>query len=355
MNCLVAENSFSFMEMKRALISGITGQDGSYLAEWLLDKGYEVHGLLRRSSQFNRSRIDPLRAQGKPVHLHYADLSDQTTLRRLFFKIQPHEFYHLAGQSHVGLSFEIPESTLLETAFATLSLLEICRDMPEPPRVFHAASSELFGIPMDYPQHENTPFRPVNPYGCAKACAAHLVRVYRETHGLFAVNGILFNHESPRRGESFVTQKIAMAAARIHHGSEEILELGNIYSERDWGYAPEFVQGMWKSLQYDIADDYLFATGSATTVKDFIIESFACAEIKIEFKGSGLDEIGVDSKTGKTLIRIHPKFFRPVDSHKLIGNAHKAHTLLHWFPEVTGIKVAQALTHAALNTMKLSF
>ena len=207
--------------MKRALISGITGQDGSYIAELLLEKGYEVHGLIRRSSQFNRSRIEHLRDETSPLHLHYADLSDQTTLRRIINRIRPDEFYHLAGQSHVGLSFEIPESTVAETAVATLSLLEICRDLDYPIRLFHAASSEIFGVPTESPQTENTPFRPVNPYGCAKAFATNLCHVYREAHGMFVVNGILYNHESPRRGESLVTRKISSTVARIAKGSGE--------------------------------------------------------------------------------------------------------------------------------------
>src|SRR6478736_10382513 len=219
--------------MKRALISGITGQDGSYLAELLLEKGYAVHGLVRRSSQFNRARIEHLRREGKPLELHYADLSDQTTLRRIITKIRPDEFYHLAGQSHVGLSFEIPESTVAETAVATLSLLEICRDLDSPPRFFHAASSELFGVPVNFPQTEETPVRPVNPYGCAKAFAANLCRVYREAHGMFVVNGILYNHESPRRGENFVTRKISTSAARIKAGLQDCLWLGNLSSGRD--------------------------------------------------------------------------------------------------------------------------
>jgi GDPmannose 4,6-dehydratase len=334
--------------MKRALISGITGQDGSYLAELLLDKGYAVYGLLRRSSQFNRARIEHLRNEGKPLELHYADLGDQTTLRRLISRIQPHEFYHLAGQSHVGLSFEIPESTVNETAIATLGLLEICRDLPTPPRFFHAASSEIFGVPADSPQDEQTPFRPVNPYGCAKTFAANLCRVYREAHGMFVVNGILYNHESPRRGESFVTRKIASTVARIQSGAKEILELGNLNSERDWGYAPEFVEGMWKSLQLSAADDFIFATGTSTTVRDFAIHAFREAGIELTFRGTGENEQAFDSVTGIEMLRVNPKFFRPVDSHRLVGNPAKAQKILGWSPQVSGNRVAEILTRAEI-------
>ena len=337
--------------MKTALISGITGQDGSYLAEFLLAKGYTVHGLVRRSSQFNRTRIEHLRQENQPLELHYADLSDQTTLRRILAKIRPREFYHLAGQSHVGLSFEIPESTVAETAVATLSLLEICRDLESPPRFFHAASSELFGVPDHFPQTETSPFRPVNPYGCAKAFAANLCRVYREAHQMFVVNGIFYNHESPRRGENFVTRKIAATVARIQAGSLETLELGNLDSERDWGYAPEYIEAMWLTLQHPVADDFIFATGSSTTVRDFAIAAFLEAEISLDFHATGARETATDRSTGKTLIRVNPKFFRPVDSHCLIGDPSKAQQLLGWQPTITGTRVAQLLTRAEIERL----
>jgi GDPmannose 4,6-dehydratase len=334
----------------RALISGITGQDGSYLAELLLDKGYEVHGLLRRSSQFNRARIEHLRREGRALELHYADLGDQTTLRRLFTRIQPDEFYHLAGQSHVGLSFEIPESTVAETAVATLGLLEICRDLASPPRFFHASSSEIFGVPADSPQTERTAFRPVNPYGCAKAFATHLCRVYREAHGMFVVNGILYNHESPRRGESFVTRKIAATVARIAKGSNETLELGNLDSERDWGWAPQFVEGMWRTLQHATADDYVFATGTTTTVRDFAIAAFHEAGIDLQFSGHGENEHAIDAASGRVLLRVNPKFFRPVDSHQLLGDPSQAQHILGWTPDLSGREVAKLLTRAELGS-----
>jgi GDPmannose 4,6-dehydratase len=338
--------------MKRALISGITGQDGSYLAEFLIDRGYEVHGLVRRTSQFSRTRIEHLRQQGKPLELHYADLLDQTTLRRLLVKIQPHEFYHLAGQSHVGLSFEIPESTVAETAVATLSLLEICRDLESPPRFFHAASSELFGVPDAFPQSENTPFRPVNPYGCAKAFATNLCRVYREAHGMFVVNGILYNHESPRRGESFVTRKIASTVAHIARGSGEILALGNLESERDWGYAPEYVEAMWLSLQHPTAEDFVFATGTSTSVREFATAAFLEAGIELAFQGEGILETASDTSTGRTLLRVESKFFRRVDSHRLVGDASKAQLLLGWKPSTNGSGVAAVLTRAEINLLR---
>ncbi len=337
--------------MKTALISGITGQDGSYLAELLLDKGYAVHGLVRRSSQFNRNRIEHLRREGKNLVLHYADLHDQTTLRRILTKIQPAEFYHLAGQSHVGLSFEIPESTVSETAIATLGLLEICRDLPSPPRFFHAASSEVFGIPDHFPQTEETPFHPVNPYGCAKAFAANLCRVYREAHGMFVVNGILYNHESPRRGESFVTRKIASTVARIAKGSDEILELGNLDSERDWGWAPQFVDAIWRTLQPDTARDYILATGTSTTVREFAIAAFAEAGISLEFSGIVTDETAVDRTTGTPLLKVNQKFFRPVDSHRLTGNPGVARAILNWNPDISGKDVAKFLTRAEIEAI----
>lgn len=336
--------------MKKALVSGITGQDGSYLAELLLEKGYEVHGLVRRSSQFNRRRIDHLRHTGNPLELHYADLSDQTTLRRIFMRIQPDEFYHLAGQSHVGLSFDIPESTVSEAAIATLTFLEICRDMPAPPKFFHASSSEIFGIPDCAMQNENTSFRPVNPYGCAKAFATDLCRVYRVAHGMFVSNGILYNHESPRRGENFVTRKIASAVARIAGGSDEVIELGNLDSVRDWGWAPEYVEAIWKCLQTAEADDFIVASGTSTTVRDFAISAFAQAGIEPIFQGSGDSEYAIDAESGRMLLRINRHFFRPIDSHRLFGDFSKAARCLGWNPTIVGTDVARCLVKAEMKS-----
>jgi len=333
-----------------ALITGITGQDGSYLTELLLGKGYDVHGIVRRSSLFNRSRIEHIRSNPeiyeKRLFLHYADLTDATTLRRVLAKVQPREFYHLAGQSHVGLSFEIPESTCEETAMATLSLLEICRDLPHPPRFYHAASSEVFGSPSESTQTEETAFRPVTPYGCAKAFATNLCRVYRESHGIHACSGIMYNHESPRRGESFVTRKICAAAAGIAAGSLNVLELGNLDSARDWGYAPEYVEAMYLMLQQNVADDFVLGTGRATTVRDFAQAAFRAMGMEIEFEGAEASETGRDVKTGRTVLRVNPKFFRPADPTSLVGDASKARQLLGWEPRTAGVKVAEALALA---------
>src|SRR6266480_5975605 len=258
---------------KTALITGITGQDGSYLTELLLEKGYAVHGVVRRTSNLLRSRIEHLRGDenvyGKSLFLHYGDLSDGTTLRRIFSEVQPDELYHLAGQSHVGLSFEIPESTCEEIGMATLRLLEIARDQPQPVKFYHASSAEIFGNATESPQTEKTPLWPASPYGCAKAFATQLARVYRDSYRLFVCNGILYNHESPRRGENFVTRKIARAVARISQGLDVELVLGNLESRRDWGRAQDYVQAMWLTLQHDSPDDYVVATGEAHSVGEF--------------------------------------------------------------------------------------
>jgi len=339
-----------------ALITGITGQDGSYLTELLLNKGYEVHGIVRRSSSFNRSRIEHLRGDPeiyeKRLVLHYADLTDATTMRRIMARVQPREFYHLAGQSHVGLSFEIPESTCEETAMATLSLLEICRDLPNPPRFYHAASSEIFGSPKEDRQTENTSYRPVTPYGCAKAFAANLCGVYREAHGIYACSGIMYNHESPRRGESFVTRKICAAAANIAAGSGGVLELGNLGSARDWGYAPEYVEAMHLMLQQAVADDYVLGTGTATTVRDFARAAFRTSGMDIEFEGSEASEVGRDRRTGKVVLKVNPKFFRPADPTSLVGDSSKARDVLGWVPRITGPRVAEAIAMAEMSSVR---
>jgi len=336
--------------MPSALITGITGQDGSYLTELLLEKGYTVHGIVRRASSFNRSRIEHLRldpeVEGKRLFLHYADLTDTTTLRRLLVRIQPDELYHLAGQSHVGLSFEIPESTCQETAMATLALLEICRDLLQPPRFFHAASSELFGSPVSSPQTEATPFRPTSPYGCAKAFAAQLCRVYREAHGLFVCSGIAYNHESPRRGENFVTRKITAAAARIASESPEVLQLGNLDASRDWGWAPEFVEAMWRMLQQPEADDYVLATGSATTVREFARAAFETVGIPLVFEGHLDQETARHADTGRTVLKVNPRFYRAADPIGLVGNPAHAAKVLGWHPQVCGVEIAREMAMA---------
>ena len=302
---------------KIALITGITGQDGSYLAELLLEKGYAVHGIVRRTSNLLRSRIEHLRndesVYGKSLFLHYGDLSDVTTLRRIFSEVQPTEIYHLAGQSHVGLSFEIPESTCEEIGMATLRLLEIARDQLRPAKFYHASSSEIFGTATVSPQTENTPLQPASPYGCAKAFATQLARVYRESYGLFVCNGILYNHESPRRGENFVTRKIARAVARIARGLDQELSLGSLESRRDWGRAQDYVAAMWLMLQQDKPGDYIVATGKTHSVRDFVEAAFAVVNLPSE-----------------KYVNHNPAFDRPADPTQLVGSAEKAKRELGW-------------------------
>lgn len=346
---------------KTALILGITGQDGSYLAELLLGKGYAVHGLVRRASQFNRRRIEHLRAQGTrsgerrsklgSLELHYSDLTDATSLRRIIRKVRPAEVYHLAGQSHVGLSFEMPEVTCQENAGATLALLEILRDLDHSVRLYHAASSELFGAPVSAPQHEETPFNPVNPYGCAKAFAAQMVRVYRQAYGLFGVNGIAYNHESPRRGENFVTRKITTGAARIRAGKQREIRLGNLDARRDWGWAPEYVEAMWRSLQSDEARDYVLATGRTCSVREFATAAFAELGIKLKFEGKGRKEVARRTDTGALVLRVDPKFYRPLDSVRLVGDARLAKKVLGWKAVMAGADVACAMARADAETI----
>jgi len=336
--------------VKTALITGITGQDGSYLTELLLGKGYTVHGLVRRASMFNRSRIDHLRTApgvgADQLVLHYGDLNDLTSLRRLLRKVSPQEVYHLAGQSHVGLSFEIPEVTVQENAMATLGLLEAMRDLDYPVRFYHAASSEIFGTPAVSPQTESTPFNPVNPYGCAKAFATQLCRVYRRAYGLFACSGIAYNHESQRRGENFVTRKITLGAARIKAGSQSVLELGNLDSRRDWGYAPEYVAAMWEMLQQPSASDYVLATGQACSIREFATAAFAELGLELKFEGRGVDEVARRVDTGAIVLKVNPHYFRPAEAANLIGDATKARTDFGWAPSVTGVDLARLMAKA---------
>ena len=336
--------------MKKALITGITGQDGSYLAELLLEKGYEVHGVVRRASMFNRSRIEHLRENsgiyGKSLFLHYADLHDITSLRRIFVGVEPAEVYHLAGQSHVGLSFEIPESTVQEVAMATLSILEICQDLKTRPKVFHASSSEIFGSPEAFPQTETTAHRPENPYGCAKSFATSMCRVYRKAHGLFVVSGISYNHESPRRGENFVTRKIASSAAQWKAGSRRPIEVGNLDASRDWGYAPEYVEAMWLMLQQNEPLDFVLATGCLCPLRDFIRACYETVGVDLRFDGSGLDERAVDSKTGELVLRVSKRFFRKLDSRNLVGDPSLAEKVLGWKASVSGDSLAKVLVDA---------
>jgi len=333
---------------RSALILGITGQDGSYLTEFLLAKGYEVHGLVRRSSLFNRARIEHLRAmtEQKRLALHYSDLTDMTSLRRILQKVRPQEVYHLAGQSHVGLSFEIPEVTCQENANATLGLLEILRDLDYPVKIYNAASSEIFGAPRQSRQNEQTAYNPVNPYGCAKAFATQMCRVYRTAYGLFAVNGIAYNHESPRRGENFVTRKISLGAARIRAGLQSEISLGNLDSRRDWGWAPEFVDAMWRSLQAKEAHDFVLATGRPCSVRDFATAAFAAVGIKLKFSGRGPREVARRADTGAVVLRVDPRFYRPLEPTTLVGDARQARKILGWRATVAGKNVARLMAQA---------
>lgn len=320
--------------MPKALITGITGQDGSYLAELLLSKGYEVHGLVRRTSTFNRGRIDHLfndpHTKKVNLTLHYGDLSDTSSLIRVLQQVRPDEIYNLAAQSHVGVSFDMPEYTADVTGTGTVRLLEAIRTTGLQSRFYQASSSELYGKVVETPQTESTPFYPRSPYGCAKAYSFHITKNYRESYGMFAVNGILFNHESPRRGENFVTRKITLSIARILKGELDCLHLGNFDAKRDWGYAKEYVEGMWLMLQQDRADDYVLATGKTATVREFLEICLKIAGIPFEKKGEGLGEHYVDNRSGKTIVAIDPAYIRPAEVDLLIGDASKAKRLLGW-------------------------
>jgi GDPmannose 4,6-dehydratase len=323
---------------KAALITGITGQDGSYLAELLLEKGYEVHGIKRRASSFNTERIDHLHAyRGEDqtrMHLHYGDLTDSSNLNRLIEKIRPTEIYNLGAQSHVKVSFEVPEYTAEVDAVGTLRLLDAIRETGLECRFYQASTSELYGEVQEVPQTEKTPFHPRSPYGVAKLYSYWITINYREAYGLHASNGILFNHESPRRGPTFVTRKITRAAAAISKGQQDCLYMGNIDARRDWGYAKDFVEGMWRMLQQDTADDYVLATGEMHTVREFIEHAFALVDMPIAWEGKAEDEIGIDKNSGKTIVRIDPQYYRPAEVEQLLGDPTKAREKLGWEPEV---------------------
>lgn len=327
------------MAEKSALITGITGQDGSYLTELLLQKGYAVHGIVRRTSNLLRSRIEHLRRDpkiyGKTLFLHYGDLSDTTTLRRIFREVGPSEVYHLAGQSHVGLSFEIPESTCDEAGMATLRLLEIVRDQSPSVKFYHASTSEIFGNASESPQTEETAMRPTSPYGCAKAFATQLARVYRQSYGMFVCNGILYNHESPRRGENFVTRKIARAAARISRGLDVDLVLGNLESKRDWGRAQDYVAAMWLMLQHGKPDDYVVATGEAHSVRDFIEAAFAVVDLPWE-----------------KYVKQDRAFDRPIEPTRLVGCADKIRKTLAWKPNGNFEQLVREMVEAEVEQLK---
>ncbi len=360
-NILVTCSTFHiFMSSKRALITGITGQDGSYLAELLLEKGYDVHGLVRRSSSFNRERIDHLSsgsthfrklegesdAQKLPIFLHYGDLGDSSSLARVIQISKPDEIYNLAAQSHVGVSFDTPEYTGDITGLGTTRLLEAIRTTGIPAKFYQASSSELYGKVLEPVQNEDTPFYPRSPYGCAKAYAFYLTKNYRESYGMFAVNGILFNHESPRRGENFVTRKITMSLARILSGKQDCLYLGNMEAKRDWGYAKEYVEGMWRMLQQETAEDFVLATGKVASVREFLELCLKVANIPFERKGSGADETYIDTRTGKTIVAIDPHYYRPAEVDYLLGDASKAKRLLGWEAKTTLAELADIMMRA---------
>ncbi|WP_313380068.1 GDP-mannose 4,6-dehydratase [Proteiniphilum saccharofermentans] len=334
--------------MKKALVTGITGQDGSYLAELLLEKGYEVHGILRRSSSFNTGRIEHLyleewirdMKQRRLVDLHYADMTDSSSLIRIIQHIQPDEIYNLAAQSHVKVSFDVPEYTAETDAVGTLRLLEAVRilGLEKTTRIYQASTSELFGLVQEVPQKETTPFYPRSPYGVAKLYGFWITKNYRESYGMFAVNGILFNHESERRGETFVSRKISLAAARIAQGLQDKLYMGNLDAKRDWGYAPDYVECMWMMLQHEVPEDFVIATGEMHSVREFCTLAFAEAGIALRWEGEGITEKGIDRATGRVLVEVDPKYFRPAEVEQLLGDPTKARTLLGWNPHKTSFE-----------------
>ena len=342
---------------KVALITGITGQDGSYLAELLLEKGYEVHGIIRRASTFNTKRIDHLYQdphQGDVrLFLHYGDITDSSNLNRLIEKIRPDEIYNLAAQSHVGVSFNSPEYTAEATGVSSLRILDAIRESGIKTKFYQASTSELFGgLPETAPQSEKTPFYPKSPYGVAKLYSYWITVNYRESYDIFACNGILFNHESPRRGETFVTRKITRAAAAIHLGMQDKLYLGNLDAKRDWGHAKDYVEGMWRILQQDKPQDYVLSMNETHTVREFVELAFAELGYDIEWQGNGVDEKGIDKNTGKVLVEVDPKYFRPAEVELLWGDSTKARTELGWEPKYSFMDLVKEMVQSDLEEMK---
>ena len=333
---------------KVALITGVTGQDGSYLAEFLIEKGYEVHGIIRRSSSFNTERIEHLyfeewvrdMKRGRALNLHYGDMTDSSSLIRIIQQIQPDEIYNLAAQSHVKVSFDVPEYTAETDAVGTLRLLEAVRilGLEQKTKIYQASTSELFGLVQEVPQRETTPFYPRSPYGVAKLYGFWITKNYRESYGMFAVNGILFNHESERRGETFVTRKITLAAARIAAGEQDKLYLGNLSALRDWGYARDYVECMWLMLQHETPEDFVIATGEQHSVREFTERAFQEVGITLRWEGEGADEKGIDTATGRVLVEVDAKYFRPAEVETLLGDPTKAKTLLGWNPRKTSFE-----------------
>ena len=343
--------------MKKALITGITGQDGSYLTELLLKKGYEVHGIIRRSSSFNTFRIDHLYKDGsilnKSLFLHYGDLTDSSNLNRLVEKIRPDEIYNLGAQSHVQVSFELPEYTAEVDGVGTLRFLDAIRETGIKTKFYQASTSELYGKVQEIPQTEQTPFYPRSPYGVAKLYAYWIVVNYREAYDIFACNGILFNHESERRGKTFVTRKISVAVSKIILGLQDSLSIGNLDAKRDWGYAPEYCEGMWRMLQAEKPDDYVMATGETHTVREFIEESFDVLGEEIIWEGEGIDEKGILKSSGQMVVNINPRYFRPTEVDLLIGDPSKAKTNLGWVPKVTFAELVKIMVTADYNKQKV--
>ena len=341
--------------MKKVLITGITGQDGSYLTELLLEKGYEVHGIIRRQSSQNTERIDHVlndSAFDKRVFLHYGDLTDSSNAHALIREIQPDEVYNLAAQSHVAVSFEVPEYTAEATGVGTIRLLEAVRQSGLPIRFYQASTSELFGgLPKTAPQSETTPFYPKSPYGAAKLYSFWITKNYRESYGMFACNGILFNHESPRRGETFVTRKITLAVARIAKGLQEKLTLGNLEAKRDWGFAGDYVEGMWRILQQDQPEDYVLATNETHTVREFVERAFAETGVPIRWEGEGSNEKGYDAKTGKLLVDVSEQFYRPAEVELLWGDSTKAEHELGWRRKVGFDELVKMMVTADLERL----
>jgi GDPmannose 4,6-dehydratase len=343
---------------KTALITGITGQDGAYLAEFLLAKGYRVHGVKRRASSFNTDRIDHLyqdpHERDVRLKLHYGDLTDSTNLIRIIQEIQPDEIYNLAAQSHVAVSFETPEYTANSDAVGTLRVLEAIRilGLERKTRFYQASTSEMFGKVQEIPQRETTPFYPRSPYGAAKVYAYWITVNYREAYGLYACNGILFNHESPMRGETFVSRKITRALARISVGLQDSLHLGNLDSRRDWGHARDYVRAQWLMLQQDTAEDFVIATGTQYSVRDFVAAAGSQLGMKIEWRGEGVNEVGIDAATGRTLIHVDPRYFRPTEVETLLGDASKARQKLGWTAEVTFPELVAEMVESDLDAAR---
>ena len=342
---------------KVALITGITGQDGSYLAELLLEKGYEVHGIIRRASTFNTKRIDHLyqdpHEEDVKLFLHYGDITDSSNLNRLIEKIQPTEIYNLAAQSHVGVSFDSPEYTAEATGVSTLRILDAIRESGVKTKFYQASTSELFGgLPDTAPQSEKTPFYPKSPYGVAKLYSYWITLNYRESYDIFACNGILFNHESPRRGETFVTRKITRAAAAIHLGMQDKLYLGNLDAKRDWGHAKDYVEGMWRILQQDKPQDYVLSMNETHTVREFVELAFAELGYELEWQGTGVDEKGIDKNTGRVLVEVDPRYFRPAEVELLWGDSTKARTELGWEPKYSFMDLVKEMVQSDLEELK---